>query len=127
MKLTTLMLSAILGLATAAACADTQGAGGNAGTAAPKTGYCQSHQQDCVQQAQQFDGWCAANADKCIALKAHIEKRREWCEQNQDKCQALRAKIRARMQERCQANPDAPRCQTGAAPAGDQSDDGASS
>jgi hypothetical protein len=119
MKLPALILSAVLGFAAAASFADAPAAGNTP----PASGMCKTNSQECTQLAQQFDQWCSANADKCTALKAHIEKHREFCEQNKDKCQAMREKTRARMQQYCQANPTAPHCQNKQSPPANGDDD----
>lgn len=126
MKLSTLILSIIIGFWAVASMAAPPAAtaSGPAGANPSPGGYCQSHSQDCTQMAQKFDQWCSANADKCTGLKAHIEKHREFCEQNKDKCQAMREKMRARMQQRCKANPSAPHCQGNQAQQGDEDDNG---
>jgi hypothetical protein len=119
MKLPALILSVLLSLTAAASFADAPAAGNTP----PAGGMCKANPQGCTQLAQQFDQWCSANADTCVRIKAHIEKHREFCEQNKDKCQAMREKMRARMQQRCQANPSAPHCQDKQNPPGDDNGD----
>lgn len=101
MKIRYLLFTALMGLATTAAFADTPApAAGN--TAAPH-GMCAKTPDQCTQLAAKFDTWCQANADKCTGLKAHIEKRREWCAANQAKCEAVRKRVHERIQARRQA------------------------
>ena len=88
MKLRIALLSALLGLMSSAAFADNPPAGGS--TPPPgKGGHCAQNPQECQQLAAKFDQWCSANADKCTAAKAHIERHLEWCQQNKDKCEKM--------------------------------------
>ena len=92
MKLRTLFFAALLGLlSTAAFAANTPApaAGTGMGPMHGGMGMCQQNAQECKDLAGKFDQWCSANADKCTAMKAHMEKRREWCEKNMDKCKEM--------------------------------------
>lgn len=100
MKIQSLLLTALLGLAATAAFGATPAPA--AGTAAGPHGICAKSPDQCTQLAAKFDTWCQANAQKCTDLKAHIEKRREWCEQNQAKCKAVRERVHERIKERRQ-------------------------
>jgi hypothetical protein len=129
MKLSALILSACLGLMATAALGQPPPPPGTSsaptGAKPPHQHYCATHQQECAQAAQKFDQWCGANADKCVGLKAHIEKRREMCEQHKDKCAEMRQQMRQKAQQWCQANPDKPRCKAmqGQQPQADAEDD----
>lgn len=94
MKIQTLLFTALLGLACTAAFGDTPApaAGSNAGP----HGMCAKDADQCTQLAAKFDQWCQANAQKCVDVKAHVEKRREFCEQNQEKCKAMMHHMRHR-------------------------------
>ena len=95
MKLRVLMFSALLGLMSTAAFADNPPAGGNPPPPG-KGGPCVQNAQECQQLATKFDQWCSANADKCVAAKAHMEKHREWCENNKEKCQKMMERMHDR-------------------------------
>ena len=95
MKLSTLFFAALLGLMSAAALADkTPAPAAGTGGGPMKGGMCQQNAQECQQLAAKFDQWCSANADKCTAMKAHMEKHLEWCEQNKDKCEKMMERMR---------------------------------
>lgn len=102
MKIQTLLFTALLGLACSAAFGDTPAPA--AGTDAGPHGMCAKDADQCTQLAAKFDQWCQANAQKCVDLKAHVEKRREFCEQNQEKCKAMMHHMRHRGQ--ADQNPD---------------------
>lgn len=97
MKPHILLISALLGLMSAAAFAANTPAPA-AGTAAGpmKGGFCAENAGECKDLAVKFDQWCTENADKCVAAKAHMEKRREWCEQNKDKCEKMMQRMHDR-------------------------------
>ena len=90
MKLRIVLLSALLGLMSSAAfAANTPAPAAGTGMGPMHGGMCKENAQECKDLAGKFDQWCSANADKCTALKAHVEKHREWCEQNKDKCKEM--------------------------------------
>jgi len=94
MKIQTLLFTALLGLATTAAFGATPAPA--AATNAGPHGMCNKDPDQCTQLAAKFDTWCQANAQKCVDLKAHVEKRREFCEQNMEKCKAMMHHMRHR-------------------------------
>ncbi|HEV2332726.1 MAG TPA: hypothetical protein VGV16_06150 [Gammaproteobacteria bacterium] len=94
MKIQTLLFTALLGLACSAAFGATPAPA--AGSHTDSHGMCAQSQDQCTELAAKFDQWCSANADKCTAMKAHMEKRREWCEQNKDKCEKMMRRMRDR-------------------------------
>ena len=95
MKIQTLLFTALLGLAASAAFGATPAPAAGTGAGAPGPhGICAKSPDQCTQLAAKFDTWCQANAQKCVDLKAHIEKHREWCEQNQAKCKAMMQHMR---------------------------------
>ena len=89
MKLHILLVSALLGLSFSAFAANTPAPAAGTGMGPMHGGMCKENAQECKDLAGKFDQWCSANADKCTALKAHVEKHREWCEQNKDKCKEM--------------------------------------
>lgn len=94
MKLQTLLFAAALAFAGSAFSATpTPAAGTGAGPA--HEGMCKTSPDQCQQLAAKFDQWCTSDADKCTAMKAHIEKRREWCENNKEKCKQMMQKMHA--------------------------------
>ena len=100
MKIRPLLLTALLGLASAAAFGATPAPAASTRPAAMKPhGMCAKNPNQCIQLAGKFDQWCQANAQKCSNFKAHIEKRREWCEKNPAKCRAIRRRMRDRIQK----------------------------
>ena len=98
MKLHIVFLAAALGLATTAFGA-TPAPGASTGGMPMKGGMCQKNAQECQQLAGKFDQWCSANADKCMAMKAHMEKRREWCEANKEKCEKMMHRMHEHMRD----------------------------
>ena len=114
MRLRTLMLGALLGLfSLTALAANPTPAGSTAAGARGGGGHmhgCQDNPQKCAELATKFDQWCSANADKCQAFKAGIERRREFCENNKGECKEQREQARADMKEWCQSHADKPRC-----------------
>jgi|GEM_PF-5282654 len=113
MRLRVLILSALLGLVSAAVLAANPAPAASSGGGAEKMdheGFCQSHAKDCTELAGKFDQWCSANADKCQGLKAFIERRREFCENNKGECKEQREQARADMKEWCSSHADKPRC-----------------
>ena len=95
MKLkTAFFAAALLGLSAAAF-----GAAPAAGTGSgpmKHEGYCKQNAQECKDSAAKFDEWCSANADKCVALKTMVEKRRERCEANKEKCEEMMERMHER-------------------------------
>ena len=89
MKLSTLFFAVLLGLISTAALADKPAPAAGTAGGPMKGGMCQQNAQECQQLAAKFDQWCSANADKCTAMKAHMEKHVEWCEQNKEKCEKM--------------------------------------
>ena len=77
----------------------------------PGMKYCSEHAQECKDNAAKFDQWCSANADKCTALKAWAERRREYCEANGKKCEEHMHRMHAHMQKWCAKNPSDEHCQ----------------
>ena len=102
MKLKVLLFAAALGLASSAFGASPAPAAGTGGGPMKHEGYCKQNAQECKDTAAKFDQWCSANADKCVALKTMVEKRRERCEANKDKCEEMME----RMHERREAKKD---------------------
>lgn len=96
MKPRSFLFAALLGLSFSAFAANTPAPAAGTGMGPAHGGFCAQNAGECKDLATKFDQWCTENADKCVALKAHVEKRREWCEQNKDKCQ----KMMKRMHER---------------------------
>lgn len=101
MKIRSLLLTALLGLASAATLGATPApAAGTRAVAMKPHGLCATNPDRCAQLAAKFDKWCQTNSEKCTDFKARIEKRREWCEKNAAKCRAIRKHLRARMLRR---------------------------
>lgn len=111
MKLKYLMFTALLALASSAfgATPPPPGATGN-GPMGHHEGRCQANPQECKDAAAKFDTWCSANADKCTALKAWAEKRREYCEANGKTCEERMQKMHEHMKDWCGKNPDDEHC-----------------
>lgn len=99
MKLRTLFLSAALAFTASAFGASPAPAAGT-GSGPMHGGMCTKSPDQCQQLAAKFDQWCSANADKCVALKAFVEKRRERCEANKDKCEEMMERMHERRQEK---------------------------
>ena len=99
MKLHIVFLAAALGLATTAFGATPAPAAGTGMGPAGHHDFCQQNAQECKDEAAKFDQWCSANADKCVALKARVEKRREWCEANKDKCEEMMKRMHEHMRD----------------------------
>lgn len=92
MKLHIVFFAAALGLAANAFGATPAPAAGTGMGPAGHHDFCKQNAQECTDLATKFDQWCSANADKCVKLKAFVEKRREWCEKNDEnkgKCEAM--------------------------------------
>ena len=87
------LAAALLGL-SAAAFGATPAPGASTGSG--PHGMCAKNAQECKDEAAKFDQWCSANADKCTAMKAHMEKRREWCEANKEKCEKMMKRMHDR-------------------------------
>ncbi len=101
MKLkTAFFAAALLGLSAAAFGASPAPAAGTGSGPMKHEGYCKQNAQECQDAAAKFDSWCSANADKCVALKAMVEKRRERCEANKDKCEEMMERMHERRQEK---------------------------
>lgn len=96
MKLRIMIFSALLGLASTAAFAATPAPAGGTGTDPMPGGMCKQNAGECQDLAGKFDQWCSTNADKCTAMKAHIEKRREWCDAHKDKCKEMMERMHRR-------------------------------
>ena len=96
MKLRLLMFSALLGLSFSAFAANTPAPAAGTGMGPMKGGMCQKNAQECKDLSAKFDQWCSANADKCTAVKAHVEKHREWCEAHKDKCKDMMERMHHR-------------------------------
>ena len=97
MRLHAFFFAAALALAGSAAFAANTPAPGAGSAGGPmKGGMCKQDAQECQALAGKFDQWCSANADKCTAMKAHIEKHREWCEANKDKCKEMMQRMHKR-------------------------------
>ena len=96
MKLHVVFFAAALGLAANAFGATPAPAAGTGMGPAGHHDFCQQNAQECKDEAAKFDQWCSANADKCVALKARVEKRREWCESNKDKCEEMMKRMHER-------------------------------
>lgn len=88
--------AALLGLSAAAFGANPAPAAGTAMGPMHHEGYCKQHAQECKDTAAKFDSWCSANADKCVALKAFVEKHRERCEANKEKCKEMMERMHDR-------------------------------
>jgi len=126
MKTSTLILTALLGLAATAALAATPPAD-DTKKAEPARGehhYCAEHAKECQELAASFDKWCGENSDKCMALKARVEHRRERCEKDKAACKEERHAMREKMEEMCKQHPDKPRCAAMKDKSGDVEDEG---
>ena len=114
MKLkTAFFAAALLGLSAAAFGADPTPAAGTGAGPMQHEGYCKKNASECQDKAAQFDAWCSANADKCVALKAHVEKVREFCSKDaasKQKCEDFHKHMRARMKKHCAKDPSDARC-----------------
>ena len=114
MKTSSLIFAALLCFAATAAVAATAPAAPASGKAAADKGgghsYCAEHAKECQDLAASFDKWCSANNEKCMAMKANIEHRRERCEKDKAACQEERQNMREKMEEMCKQHPDKPRC-----------------
>ena len=97
MKLqTAFFAAALLGLSAAAFGASPAPAAGTGMGPMKHEGYCKQNAQECKDSAAKFDQWCSANADKCVALKTMVEKRRERCEANKEKCEEMMERMHER-------------------------------
>ena len=92
--------AALLGLSAAAFGASPAPAAGTGSGPMKHEGFCKQNASECQDLAGKFDSWCSANADKCVALKAFVEKRRERCEANKDKCEEMMERMHERRQEK---------------------------
>ena len=113
MRLRNVILGALLGLFSLTALAANPAPTGSTAAGGQGGGHmhgCQDNPQKCAELAAKFDKWCSANADKCQALKAGIERRHEFCENNKAECKEQREQMRADMKEWCSTHPDKPIC-----------------
>lgn len=114
MKLKYMFFAALLGLAGSAhAATPAPTAGTGMGAARDHRGMemCKEHAQECKDAAAKFDKWCAANADKCVALKAWAEKHVEYCQAHEKECAEHMHKMHEHMKEWCDKNKDNEHCQ----------------
>jgi hypothetical protein len=96
MKLNILILSALLGLSATAFGASPAPSAGTGTGPMQHEGFCKQNASECQQLAAKFDSWCSANADKCVSLKAFVEKHRERCEANKEKCKEMMERMHDR-------------------------------
>ena len=71
---------------------------------------CKEHAQACKDDAAKFDKWCAANADKCTAVKAMAEKHIEYCAAHEKDCAEHMHKMHEHMKDWCAKNPGDEHC-----------------
>ena len=88
--------AALLGLSAAAFGASPAPAAGTGSGPMKHEGFCKQNASECQDLAGKFDSWCSANADKCVALKAMVEKHRERCEANKEKCEEMMERMHER-------------------------------
>lgn len=111
MKTSTLILTACLGLAASAALAATPPAEPKkAEHAKGEHHYCAEHAKECQDLAASFDKWCGENSDRCLAVKAAVEHRRQMCEKDKAACKEERHAMHEKMEEMCKQHADSPRC-----------------
>ena len=114
MKLNTFIFAGLLAL-SGAAFAGTPAPAASTG-AQPGMGHhdhmdmCKEHAQECKDDAAKFDTWCAANADKCMGVKAFAEKHIEWCSTHEKECADHRHDMHDHMKEWCAKNPSNEHC-----------------
>ncbi len=114
MKLNTFIFAGLLAL-SGAAFAGTPAPAASTG-AQPGMGHhdhmdmCKEHAQECKDDAAKFDTWCAANADKCMGVKAFAEKRIEWCSSHEKECAEHRKQEMSDMKQFCSKDPSKPHC-----------------
>lgn len=112
MKLKMFLFTALLALAGSTFAATPPPPAGT-GTSPTHMGPCEKDPSKCQADAAKFDNWCAANADKCVKLKAWAEKRREACEKDPQMCKERMEKMHKmheRMKAMCAKNPDDEHC-----------------
>jgi hypothetical protein len=111
MKLKYMFFAALLGRAGSAfAATPAPGAASKAMMPHPGEKYCSEHAQECKDSAAKFDKWCAANADKCVAVKAWNEKRIEYCSAHEKECAEHMHKMHEHMKDWCAKNKDDEHC-----------------
>lgn len=104
MKLKYLIFTALLALAGNAFAINTSGPGSNG--MHPHTGSdrCKADPGGCKQDAAKFDKWCAANADKCEAVKAWNEHRIEACRGHENDCADHMRRVHEHLKQWCAKN-----------------------
>lgn len=111
MKLRYLFFAALLGIAsTAFGSTPAPTAGTAMGGMHHGMDMCKEHAQECKDSAAKFDKWCAANADKCVALKAWAEKHVEYCQAHEKECAEHRHHMMEHMKDWCSKHPDKDMC-----------------
>ena len=120
MRLKYLFFTALLGLAGTAFAATPVPVGPTANSPGSAAGMphhdhggadlCKTHADECKADAAKFDTWCAANADKCTAVKAWNEKRIEFCSAHEKECAEHRKMMMEHAKQYCSKNPAEPHC-----------------
>jgi len=121
MKLKSLFFAALLALCGTAFAA-TPAPAASTGKPHPGLRYCSQHDKECKDNAAKFDQWCSANADKCTALKAWAERRREYCDAHGQECEERMHKMHEHMKKYCSKNPDDEHCKAMKERHGDEGD-----